>query len=122
MRKVAVVVGVVGVVGAVFLMTTKQNDSAEVQQQSTNGDRCEIDFDCFDYNNCTEEECKDGTCVVRRIVCDDGDPCTHDRCDVINGCGFVPFTEEDCDDGDDCTNDFCTPGKGCDHSKIPDCS
>lgn len=116
-RKLVGVTVACSVVAGVAFLSTQDSQVA----QSTNGQPCELDFDCFDYNNCTTEECKDGTCVVHRVVCDDGDPCTHDRCDVIQGCGFVPFDETDCDDDDECTNDFCTPGKGCDHSKIPDC-
>jgi len=48
-------------------------------------------------------------------VCDDGDPCTEDRCDpTTRACAFVPrdpanacLTDRHCDDGLACTEDAC---------------
>jgi cysteine-rich repeat protein len=73
--------------------------------------------------------------------CDDGNPCTADRCDAVAGCVHdpAPFegrscadgnacTDQDrciggtctgsnvaCDDGDSCTADSCDPSAGCIH-------
>ncbi|MCA9516824.1 MAG: hypothetical protein KC635_17905 [Myxococcales bacterium] len=43
-------------------------------------------------------------------ACDDGDPCTTDTCDPVQGCLFNPRT---CDDGNACTADSCDPTVGC---------
>ena len=43
--------------------------------------------------------------------CDDGNPCTEDRCDVSLGCLHAPLTGPACDDGDPCTvGDHCIAG------------
>jgi hypothetical protein len=45
------------------------------------------------------------------LVCDDGNPCTDDICDVAKGCLF-PNNSNGCCDGDECTiNDRCEGGK-----------
>ncbi len=50
-----------------------------------------------------------GICVA--LGCDDGNPCTEDRCDPIAGCVHVPLTGAACDDGDPCTaDDRCVAG------------
>lgn len=57
-----------------------------------------------------------GTECVSSSQCDDGQPCTTDRCNR-GWCSNVPM---DCDDGDDCTEDSCSEGK-CRNLKIPGC-
>jgi hypothetical protein len=74
------------------------------------------------------------------MECEDGNPCTDDLCDTIEGCVFVNDdsnlcgdadlcngeetcqigvctggTPLDCDDGNDCTDDSCDPPVGCVH-------
>jgi uncharacterized repeat protein (TIGR01451 family) len=46
------------------------------------------------------------------IVCDDGDACTADSCEPVNGCRHDPLS---CDDGLPCTTDSCDPAVGCVH-------
>jgi len=76
----------------------------------------EIDRDagdpCDDGDACTSGEiCGVGACGGGApVVCDDGNPCTFDRCDVWFGCLTVPAAL-DCDDGDPCTTaDRCVDG------------
>ena len=67
---------------------------------------------CDDGDACTEgESCAAGVCRGGTLVaCDDGNPCTYDRCDVFFGCLTVA-APLDCDDGDPCTRaDRCTDG------------
>jgi hypothetical protein len=107
---------------------------------------CDKDDGCDDANLCTTDLCLQGRCVfdpmpvnewpcggdmcnapgVCRLGfcveqgdprhCDDGNPCTEDRCDVLAGCVFEPDDSEVCDDGDACTwgdrcfGGRCTPG------------
>ena len=43
--------------------------------------------------------------------CDDGNPCTDDRCEVTTGrCTFVPDDGNACTDGNGCTRDACVGG------------
>ncbi len=75
------------------------------------------------------EETVDVVLCVDDASCDDGDPCTDDRCIGTVGCvhEFVDFVE--CDDGDPCTGaDHCIQGKceavalGCDCLLDADCN
>src|SRR4029079_11865889 len=50
--------------------------------------------------------------------CDDGDPCTVDRCDSAVGECVHPAVV--CDDFSTCTVDSCEPGWGCRFAPIPD--
>ena len=57
------------------------------------------------------EECdsKDNDCngIIDDGLCEDGDPCTDDICDPIEGCSHVK-KQGPCEDGNPCTeNDFC---------------
>jgi hypothetical protein len=73
----------------------------------------------------TGDTCAAGACVGTVLACDDGDPCTTDRCDVALGCVYVeeprpPACTSDCvfvadhtpcpGDGDPCTQDGCLEG------------
>jgi len=94
---------------------------------------------CTDDNPCTDgDTCQGGVCVPGPgVSCDDGNPCTLDSCDPVNGvCKHAPnngacddgngCTQNDtcgggscagtpisCDDGNPCTDDACAPAKGC---------
>ena len=91
----------------------------------------------------SEGECKvpDPTLDIYKLDCDDGNPCTHDRCDPLVGCihtnisgpchdndpcsvdgsgycraGQCITETRDCDDGNPCTIDSCNPAGGCFHT------
>ncbi len=67
---------------------------------------------CDDGDLCTTGEvCWDGECGGgSRLVCDDGNPCTDDFCDMEIGCA-VADNADPCDDGNACTSgDRCTRG------------
>jgi hypothetical protein len=53
-------------------------------------------------------------------MCNDGDACTEDACNVETGtCEFTPVVI--CDDGNECTADACDPGDGtCDYPRVED--
>ena len=95
---------------------------------------------CDDGNACTvQSRCAAGVCGGGSArVCDDGERCTRDSCDVETGCRSAPLTGTACDDGDacsvddrckegvcvslsslicaderPCTLDFCDPVRGC---------
>jgi hypothetical protein len=55
--------------------------------------------------------CEAGTCKVQDAVnCDDGNPCTTDTCDPVNGC-VSTNNKNACDDGNACTaTDVCSGG------------
>ncbi len=66
---------------------------------------------CTDTNACTAEDaCANGVCKGSPVVCNDGNPCTDDACDVALGC-VAPFNTASCDDGVACTHtDTCVDG------------
>ena len=92
---------------------------------------------CDDGSVCTSgDHCAGGACVGEVMDCGDGNPCTTDTCDPVDGCAHVvssqpcddgnPCTADDtcaggicvgtgvsCDDGSACTTDSCDPGSGC---------
>ncbi len=96
-------------------------------------------LNCNDGNACTKlENCNLGTCKGGKdVVCDDGDPCTKDACDMASGCTITggPLVCEDgnlctgpdvckkgtcttgpkilCNDGNECTDDSCDKQLGC---------
>lgn len=66
---------------------------------------------CFDGNPCTDDECNplNGTCdfVPNELACDDDDDCTvQDHCEngVCVGMSII------CDDQNNCTEDYCEQG------------
>lgn len=102
---------------------------------------------CHDDDICTENTtCEGGHCVGgAQIGCDDGNVCTADWCDPVEGCGHTPVADGDpcddqasctsddvcvdgacigspevCDDGDPCTVEVCEEGRGCVSSSIAD--
>jgi hypothetical protein len=57
--------------------------------------------------------------------CDDGDPCTTERCDAAAGCVHTPIPgccdeATDCDDDNPCTADACNPSARCEHGVVAD--
>lgn len=89
--------------------------------------QCKYDWNCFDYNDCTEDRCEESAgpgspkrCVYEVVTngtaCDDGDDCTlGDRC-VQGRCTGVGALA--CNDGDVCTVDRCYPCGGCAHEPV----
>lgn len=95
-----------------------------------------------DDDACTKDPvCDEGYCTgFEDLVCDDGNACTADACDIAVGCTTTDLTTpcEDgdyctyadkcsggscvagaalgCEDGDICTDDACDPVVGCSHS------
>ena len=75
---------------------------------------------CDDGNPCTSDFCNIGAggCTYQPAPgnkCDDGNPCTlNDHCDVNGNC--VAGSQKNCDDGNVCTDDSCDTGTGeCKH-------
>ncbi len=91
--------------------------------------------------------CKAGVCVPELIVpkgCDDGNPCTQDSCDDVEGCKYTQVSgpacvlddrcqvgqcnqgmcvippDASCDDGNQCTDDVCDPATGCINTLLND--
>lgn len=67
-----------------------------------------------------------GSCIAASD-CDDGDECTANLCDAVNGeCGYRPIdgccsAASDCDDGNTCTTDNCAPAGTCTHAPSAGC-
>ena len=76
-------------------------------------DLCD-DVDCDDGNECTDNECNpvNGTCINESVEdgteCDSGaGSCWNGECVQIDRCQGI-----DCDDGNECTDDECDPNDG----------
>ena len=66
---------------------------------------------CDDGNHCTIDSCNVSTgCVFTPKVCNDMDPCTVDSCNLENG--NCVFSRKTCDDMNLCTADSCEPVTG----------
>lgn len=72
---------------------------------------------CDDEDPCTiEDACFAGICLGKPNLCEDGNPCTDDRCAKGTGCVHPPIHGKACDDGNACTRDdvclegLCRPG------------
>ena len=67
--------------------------------------------ECADGNACTVgDHCEQGVCVGLEVVCDDGNPCTDEVCE-LGGCASAP-NNAPCDDGNPCTiGDQCSGGE-----------
>ncbi|MFH1529644.1 MAG: hypothetical protein ABIK09_02795 [Pseudomonadota bacterium] len=79
---------------------------------------------CDDVDVCTTgETCAAGECTGGApIDCDDGEPCTVDSCEPVDGCAHAPAPALPCDDGDECTLNTCTEdGSACLFDPIPGC-
>jgi len=84
----------------------------------------DIDFTVYVVN---PDGCSDTLVAsIEIVVCDDGDSCTTDLCDLgqcfytpIPGCGSGnPCDTLVCDDGDGCTTDACLNGQ-CEYTPVP---
>lgn len=69
---------------------------------------------CNDNNKCTlNDQCNSSTmqCVGTPTVCNDGDVCTDDYCDLADGACKTTFNSAPCVDDDPCSiNEFCLDG------------
>ncbi len=81
---------------------------------------CILDLECGDHDPCDGiERCVDGACVAGAPVpCDDGDPCTSDRCETGVGCvhpeDACPADCTGLPDGTRCADgSVCTRGDAC---------
>lgn len=79
---------------------------------------------CADGNACNGgETCQAGTCTPGTpLNCDDGDPCTTDSCDSVNGCQHTPVpgcchNAGECNDNNACTTDTCV-SNACQHDPV----
>ncbi len=78
------------------------------------GGACGDPVECDDDNPCTDDVCdpvKGCMNIPNEDSCDDGDPCT--RGDVCVGGACMGGPKLDCDDGNACTDDVCDPVDGC---------
>ena len=82
---------------------------------------------CDDDDVCTIDDTGDceqlGCPIIPELVdCDDGNECTENSCDPIDGCVNTPLAGEFCDDGEFCTgNDTCDALGACEGDPIADC-
>lgn len=103
--------------------------------KANNSALCDDGVQCTVADTCVNGACKGGIAVG----CDDGNPCTDDNCDKVNGCLHInnaegctdnnvctqidyctggkckPGTPLGCNDGNACTDDICSPSSGCSH-------
>ncbi len=65
---------------------------------------------CIDENHCTTSDtCSGGICVGgEEVVCNDGNVCTNDSCDPVNGQCVFANNSNPCDDGL-----YCNVGEAC---------
>jgi hypothetical protein len=84
---------------------------------------CKSDADCSGFDDgdlCNGSYvCAAGACAFtgKALLCDDGNPCTTDSCDPLQGCAAVPIagcatctSAGSCDDGNACTVESCVQG------------
>ena len=98
-------------------------DAPEAKPEKCNGidDNCDGTTDeglCDDGDPCTQDKCNtDGSCKhvkLAGMACDDGNVCSQtDKC-VAGKC--VGANLLDCDDQDACSTDSCDPLTGCKHT------
>ncbi|HEV7734576.1 MAG TPA: SCE4755 family polysaccharide monooxygenase-like protein [Candidatus Binatia bacterium] len=69
---------------------------------------------CF-YHHCADISIRAGatTDCTTDPQCDDGSPCTTDRCSAYGTCEHVDTVTSACDDGNACTRDRCAADAGC---------
>ena len=74
---------------------------------------CSTNSDCNDGDACNgSESCVGGRCEAGTpLLCEDGNPCTDDRCDAVAGCRNVANNSNSCDDGNVCNgSEQCVSG------------
>ena len=84
--------------------------------------QCKFNFECDDWNGCTDNVCEKenpgdifGECVYPDKDCDDGSECTVDGCDEATG--KCVYGEASCEDLNPCTVDSCGAGS-CNHTPV----
>ncbi|MBT9555666.1 MAG: putative metal-binding motif-containing protein [Myxococcales bacterium] len=137
--------------GCIYTATNPCNDSNLCTNDVCLSSQCvfqPIDGTCNDGSVCTQVDlCNGGQCKGgSEILCDDGKPCTDNRCDSKTGCyypnGNAPCEDGNvctgpdvcqqgtcvtgpavnCDDGDPCTTDACSTITGCVHTIVNPCT
>ena len=74
-----------------------------VTATKNDGETCDTGSACNELGVCDA-----GECSAPFISCDDGNPCTEDQCDDVEGCQHDAIESGSCDDGDVCTEaDVC---------------
>ncbi len=69
---------------------------------------------CDDGNLCTFDTCLPSTGCMHVSTCDDSDACNGpEECDPTTGACGPALAPLDCNDGNDCTTDSCDPVDGC---------
>lgn len=92
---------------------------------------CEIDTDCSDGDACNGAEVcgESGVCEdAEPLNCDDGNACTNDSCDTVNGCVHEMIEDcQSCEIDADCDNqnvcdgeEFCAEGV-CQSGEVLNC-
>ena len=79
------------------------------------GDKYAQKTPCDDGNICTASKglCTASGACLAAAICDDGKPCTADKCDKDGKCTFEAITKGGkCDDGDWCTTETVCDDKG----------
>ena len=114
----------------------------------TNGNCLGNPVDCTDDNPCTLDICDGGAPTAplpgtatmgipaqrvrpvwrgiargsTSVSCDDGDACTEDSCDPVEGCLHLPTTGGGCDDGNPCTEEtVCIEGECTSGQSVCEC-
>ncbi len=86
--------------------TNSSCDSVKGCVHMPNQATCSDDDPCTLFGTCGDGKCGPG----KKISCDDGNPCTTDKCEPQIGCVYTP-NEADCiADADPCTKDHCLGG------------
>jgi hypothetical protein len=95
--------------GSSFDLETEQC----VETQLPDGTTCDPGNACL-----VEATCQAGRCKGHERVCDDGNVCTTDVCNPLDGCQSVPAPP--CPGDGVCRVGVCDPVKGCGLTKAPD--
>jgi hypothetical protein len=81
-------------------------DQGACAHAAYDGQPCSAGTPCFGPGSCLAGACQPGVAKG----CDDGNPCTDDSCDTVQGCVSLPSTAT-CEDGNACTQgDACDQG------------
>ncbi len=84
-----------------------------VEARLADGTACDPGNECL-----MDAVCTAGVCKGRERVCDDGNACTTDVCNPLDGCGSVPAPP--CPGDGKCQQGVCDPAKGCGLAKASD--
>ena len=75
---------------------------------------CAADFDCEDFQPCTDDACVASSCRNAARSCAVENKCLAGYCNAAAG-GACETAEVSCDDSNVCTDDSCDPTFGCSH-------